>query len=192
MVEWRINISVIQATIAPGNGSPPFWCKSISWTNDDWLSIGPIGTNINEPLIKFQKLQEIRKCYLRNVSHSFPASVDQLKPGSMNRCGLTKCSLFRTYARQYNLISAFVKCHYWHEQLESSPQINAHSSIWYVRFVHSWNLLIGISYVTVGNRDHKHTQCRWKQILGIWIKCTKQNIMPLRTKGMLWPRITLS
>ena len=43
------------------------WCKAITWTNDDLLSIGPLGTNFHEILSKSNNIL-LKKCHLQNSS----------------------------------------------------------------------------------------------------------------------------
>ena len=42
--------------IGPNNGLSPIQCQAIIWTNARLLSIGPLGTNFSEILIKIKKL----------------------------------------------------------------------------------------------------------------------------------------
>ena len=60
-------------SIVSGNDLLPVWCKAITRTNTDVLSIGPLGTNFNETRIKIQhflfKKMHLKKCRLRNGGH---------------------------------------------------------------------------------------------------------------------------
>ena len=44
----NIYASITLQTIGTDYALDLIWCRVISWTNDDLLSVGPIGTNLNE------------------------------------------------------------------------------------------------------------------------------------------------
>ena len=41
--------------IVSGHGLLPVWCQTITWTNDDLLSVGAMGTNLIEILVIIQQ-----------------------------------------------------------------------------------------------------------------------------------------
>ena len=61
---WRISKLTI---IGSDNGLSPHRCQAIIWTNDRLLSIGTIGTNLNEILIAIQTFS-FKKMYLNMTS----------------------------------------------------------------------------------------------------------------------------
>ena len=55
-----------------GNGLSPIRRQAITWTNADWLLIGPLGTNFSEIRIEIQNFHSrkcVWKCRLRNVGN---------------------------------------------------------------------------------------------------------------------------
>ena len=70
-------VPVKWVSIASGNGLLPVWHQSITWTNDDLLSIGSLGTNFSEIEIKiFHSWKYIWKCHLQNGSHFVQGEVE--------------------------------------------------------------------------------------------------------------------
>ena len=59
-------MSVNWVSIGSGNGLSPVWHEAITWTNAGLLSIGPLGTNSSEILIKIQNFS-LMKMHLKNV-----------------------------------------------------------------------------------------------------------------------------
>ena len=53
---WCIYAPLNWVSIGSGNGLSPVWCQAITWTNADFLSTGPLGTNFSEIQIKMQNL----------------------------------------------------------------------------------------------------------------------------------------
>ena len=58
-----VNLTIIDS----GNGLSPGWCHAIIWSNGGILSIGPLGTNFNEILIKIQTFS-FKKMHLKMSS----------------------------------------------------------------------------------------------------------------------------
>ena len=77
----HIYVSLNWVTIGSGNSLSPVQCQTITWTNDDLLSVNnPLGTNFNEIWIKRRKnqLKKIHlKCCLQNVHHFVLETMSQ-------------------------------------------------------------------------------------------------------------------
>ena len=52
--EWCIYASPTKAIIGSNNGLPPDWSQAIIWTNAVLLSVGPLGTNFSQIVLKIQ------------------------------------------------------------------------------------------------------------------------------------------
>ena len=74
-----------QVSIGSDNGLPPIWRQAIIWTNAGLLSMGPLGTNFSEILIKIQNFS-FTKMHLKIMSSKrqpFCPGGDELTKASM-------------------------------------------------------------------------------------------------------------
>ena len=62
--------------IGSGNGSAPVWHQAITWTNADFLPIGPLGTNLIDICIKIQNF--LSRKFLGNAFQSVVSNVKLL------------------------------------------------------------------------------------------------------------------
>ena len=81
----HIYASMTWVIIGSGNGLSPIWCQAITWTNVNFLSIDPSGTNFSEILIKTHNFS-FMKMHLKMSSVKW-------QPFCPGRDELTECAL---------------------------------------------------------------------------------------------------
>ena len=114
-----IYVSMNQVNIGSDNGLAPVWCQAVVWTNVGLLSIGYLGTNFSEILIKITK-KSFMKMYLKIPSvkwRPFCPGEDELIISSIILQTIESGSLHALYPNMMMamMMNAWnsVTCIYW-------------------------------------------------------------------------------